>query len=453
MTNIDNELSQPETAEQHFSAIKALEELVAAEPENLDYRFKLGLNCQKVGQVERAESLFRSCIESGFDSPKLQLNLGHALKALGRTEEAVACYKALVKGNDDARAAVAYWSLANMKNYHFSDEEIVFLRGRVQITEAKPGYRGLMLFALAYAREQQGLYHEAYMAMCEANLILAMHRPFKGEQYGLLVKALAKTGRNLLAAPERDGPTPIFVVGMPRSGTTLVEQILASHSSVEATDELPYLERLAIDLDKSGGYAKSLATLSTEQKLSYANRYLEKVAPYRPRHLDYFVDKNPANFLHIGLIKVLFPDAKIINVIRDPLDNAMAVFKQYFNRGNEYSYSLQGIIFYWQGYLTLMKHWEDLYPGEILHLGYEDLVNDPEAKITGILEYCGLPVEPECFRFYESDRPVLTPSASQVRNPISKRSVDSGKKYEKHIKAVIPALAEIKRKCREVLGV
>lgn len=453
MTNIDNELSQSETAEEHFSAIKALEELVAAEPENLDYRFKLGLNCLKVGQVERAESLFRSCIESGFDSPKLQLNLGHALKALGRTEEAVACYKALVEGNDDARAAVAYWSLANMKNYHFSDEEIVFLRGRVQITEAKPGYRGLMLFALAYAREQQGLYHEAYMAMCEANLILATHRPFKGEQYGMLVKALSKTGRNLVAAPERDGPTPIFVVGMPRSGTTLVEQILASHSSVEATDELPYLERLAIDLDKSGGYAKSLATLSTEQKLSYAKRYLEKVAPYRPRHLDYFVDKNPANFLHIGLIKVLFPDAKIINVIRDPLDNAMAVFKQYFNRGNEYSYSLQGIILYWQGYLTLMKHWEDLYPGEILHLGYEDLVNDPEEKITGILEYCGLPVEPECFRFYESDRPVLTPSASQVRNPISNRSVDSGKKYEKHIKAVIPALAEIKRKCREVLGV
>jgi tetratricopeptide (TPR) repeat protein len=453
MKNIENNLPQSETAEEHFSAIKALEELVAAEPDNLEHRFKLGLNCLQLGQVERAESLFRSCIESGFDSPKLQLNLGHALKALGQTEEAVACYKGLIEGNDDARAAVAYWSLANMKNYRFSDEEIVFLRGRVQITEAQPGYRGLLLFTLAFAREQQGLYHEAYMAMCEANLILAMHRPFKGEQYGLLVKALSKTGRNLLAAPERDGPTPIFVVGMPRSGTTLVEQILASHSSVEATDELPYLERLAIDLDKSGGYAKSLATLSTEQKLSYANRYLEKVAPYRQRHLDYFVDKNPANFLHIGLIKVLFPDAKIINVIRDPLDNAMAVFKQYFNRGNEYSYSLQGIIFYWQGYLTLMKHWEDLYPGEILHLGYEDLVNDPEAKITGILEYCGLPVEPECFRFYESDRPVLTPSASQVRNPISNRAVDSGKRYEKHIKAVIPALAEIKRKCREVLGV
>ncbi|MDX2427467.1 MAG: sulfotransferase [Xanthomonadales bacterium] len=453
MKNIEDTLSQSETAEEHFSTIKALDELVAAEPDNLDHRFKLGLSCLQVGQVERAESLFRSCIESGFDSPKLQLNLGHALKALGRTEGAVACYKGLIEADDDARAAIAYWSLANMKDYQFSDEEIVFLRGRVQTTDAQPGYRGLLLFTLAFAREQQGLYHEAYMSMCEANMILAMHRPFQGEQYGMLVKALLKTGRNLVAAPERDGPTPIFVVGMPRSGTTLVEQILASHSNVEATDELPYLERLAIDMDKSDGYARSLATLSTEQKLSYANRYLEKVEPYRQRQLDYFIDKNPANFLHIGLIKVLFPGAKIINVVRDPLDNAMAVFKQYFNRGNEYSYSLQGIIFYWQGYLTLMKHWEELYPGEILHLGYEDLVNEPEGKITDILEYCGLPVEPECFRFYESDRPVLTPSASQVRNPISNRAVDSGKKYEKHIKAVIPALAEIKRKCREVLGV
>ncbi|MDH4018016.1 MAG: sulfotransferase [Xanthomonadales bacterium] len=453
MKNIENNLLQSETAEEHFSAIKALEKLVAAEPDNLDHRFKLGLNCLQVGQVERAELLFRSCIESGFDTPKLQLNLGHALKALGRTEEAVACYKGLIEGQDDARAAVAYWSLANMKNYRFSDEEIVFLRGRVQTTDAKPGYRGLMLFTLAYAREQQGLYHEAFMSMCEANLILSMHRPFQGEQYGLLVKALLKSGRNLIPTPERDGPTPIFVVGMPRSGTTLVEQILASHSNVEATDELPFLERLAIDLDKSGAYARSLATLGTEEKQNYANRYLEKVEPYRQGKLDYFIDKNPANFLHIGLIKVLFPEAKIINVVRDPLDNAMAVFKQYFNRGNEYSYSLEGIVFYWQGYLTLMKHWEELYPGEILHLGYEDLVNDPEGKITEILEYCGLPVEPECFRFYESDRPVLTPSASQVRNPISNRAVDSGKKYEKHIKVVIPALAEIKRKCREVLGV
>jgi tetratricopeptide (TPR) repeat protein len=453
MKNVENEILQSETAEEQFPAIKDLEELISAEPENLNYRFELGLNCLKVGQVDRAESLFRSCIESGFDSHKLQLNLGHALKALGRSEEAAACYKALVGSDDDKHAAVAYWSLANMKDYHFTDEEVVHLRGRVQTTDAKPGYRGLMLFTLAYAREQQGEYHQAYMAMCEANLILAQHRPFLGDQYGLLVKALSKTARNLLAPPKKHGPVPIFIIGMPRSGTTLVEQILSSHSNVEATAELLYLERIGLELEQSGGYAKALATLSTDQKQTYVDRYLKQVAPFRKDQLDYFIDKNPSNFLHIGLIKVLFPEAKIINVLRDPLDNALSVFKQYFHRGNEYSYSLAGIVFYWQGYLTVMKHWEELYPGEILHLDYEGLVNDPEEQITRILEYCGLPVEPECFRFYESDRPVLTPSASQVRKPISNRALGSGQKYQQFIKPVIPALAEIKRKCREVLGV
>ena len=453
MKNFENELLGSETAEEHFSSISILEKMLESEPGNHDYRFKLGLKCLKVGRVERAESLFRSCAESGFDNHKLQLNLGHALKALGRSEEAVACYKQLIDGDNDAHAAVAYWSLANMKDYRFSDEEIVFLRGRVQITDAKPGYRGLMLFALAFAREQQSSYHQAFMAMSEANLILASHRPFLGEQYGLLVKALLKTVRNPDAPAQRQGPTPVFVLGMPRSGTTLVEQILASHSNVEPTDELPYLERIALELEQEGGYAKALSTMSAERQQSYADRYLRQVAPYRQRNLDYFIDKNPSNFLHIGLIKLLFPDAKIINVIRDPLDNAIGVFKQYFNRGNEYSYSMDGIVFYWQGYLTLMRHWEQLYPGEISHLGYEALANHPEEKITEILEYCGLPVETGCFNFHESDRPVLTPTASQVRNPISNRSVGSGKKYQEFIKPVIPALAEIKRKCREVLGV
>ena len=143
---------------------------------------------------------------------------------------------------------------------------------------------------------------------------------------------------------------------------------------------------------------------------------------------------------------------KIINVIRDPLDNAIGLFKMYFSKGAEYSFSMEGIIYYWQGYLTLMRHWEQLYPGEVLHLSYEDLARKPKKKITEILEYCGLPVEETCFRFYESDRPVLTPSAGQVRNPISTKSIGSGQNYEQYIKTSIPALAEIKRKSREVFG-
>jgi hypothetical protein len=161
----------------------------------------------------------------------------------------------------------------------------------------------------------------------------------------------------------------------------------------------------------------------------------------------------PSNFLHVGLIKTLFPNAKIINVIRDPLDNAIGLFKTYFPDGAEYSFSMEGIIYHWQGYVTLMKHWDTIYPGGIMHLSYEELVSDPEAKITAMLEYCELPVEEACFRFYESDRPVFTPSAGQVRSPISAKAVGTGQKYEKYIKTSIPALAEIKIKSREIFGI
>ena len=453
MKDLEDKLSRFEAAEDHFAALEILDQLVTSDPDNLNYRFKLALKCLKVGKVERAEFLLNSCAESGYDDPKLDLNLGHTMKALGRSEHAAEYYKRLISGQNDAHAAIAYWSLANLKDYRFGSVEVGFLRGRVQLTDAKPGYRGLMLFALACAREQQSRYDQAFMAMSEANLILAEHRPFRADRYGEFVSSLIKEVVTPVAPRETQGPKPIFIVGMPRSGTTLVEQILASHSSVESTDELPYLARIGLELEQSGGYAKMLAAFDAKQQQKYAGQYVEKVRPYRQQGLEYFIDKNPANFLNIGLIKSLFPNAKIINVVRDPLDNAMGVYKQYFHRGNEFSYSMNGIVYYWQGYLTLMRHWEQLYPGEILHLGYESLANKPEEKITEILEYSGLPVEPQCFRFYESDRPVLTPSASQVRKPISTRSIGSGLKYQKHIKPTIPALAEIKRKAREILGI
>ncbi|MBD3646813.1 MAG: sulfotransferase [Pseudomonadales bacterium] len=310
-----------------------------------------------------------------------------------------------------------------------------------------------MLFALACAREQRSDYELAYESLAEANEIIAMHRPFKADLYGALVTSLIKEVTRPAAPAEASGPVPIFIVGMPRSGSTLIEQILAAHSNVEATDELPYLSRIGLELENSGGYPPAIMALGEERRRLYVERYFSRVAPYRQSGRDYFIDKNPENFLHIGLIKELFPAARIINVVRDPLDNAMSVFKQYFNQGNEYSYSLEGIIYYWQGYVTLMRHWEQLYPGQILHVSYEALTAQPRENITSILNYCGLEPEETCFRFYESEVPVLTPSASQVRQPISTRSVGSGQKYEPYIKAFIPRLAEIKIKCREVLDI
>jgi hypothetical protein len=244
---------------------------------------------------------------------------------------------------------------------------------------------------------------------------------------------------------------PIFIVGMPRSGTTLVEQILASHSTVAATDELQYIERIGLELEKSGGYVNQLNVMTDEQRHSFSESYLNQVQQYFDEYQAIVIDKNPNNFLHIGLIKTLFPNAKIINVIRNPLDNGLSVFKQYFSRGHEYSYSLDNIISYWQGYLSLMRHWTKLYGQDIYHLSYEGLTQNPEEEIRELLDYCDLAFEAECLSFYKSDRVVLTPSVSQVKQPINKRSVNSWKKYEQSITALLPRFNKIIEQAKALL--
>ena len=451
--DLQQRLAELEKRGELFPAIPILEQLIEIEPDNDDYRLRLAIACIDTGQVEKAEPVLRAFMEGGNADTRVKLNLGHALKALGKTDEAAACYLDVAAHEDDARSAVGYWSLANMKSFRFDDLELTRLRDRVQQSEVGSPFRGLMLFALGAAWEQKENYEAAFMAMSEANLIFSAQRPFRGDLYGDMIKSMCENVTEPATTSPLEGPTPIFIVGMPRSGTTLVEQILASHSQVEATDELPFLNRIGLDLEESGGYANALATMDEERQKRLAGEYLARVEQYRREGLPYFIDKLPHNFLHVGLIKALFPQAKIINVIRDPLDNAIGVFKMYFSEGAEYSFSMEGIIYYWQGYITLMQHWDQLYPGAVKHLSYEELARDPNTRIQELLEYCGLPVEEQCFRFYESDRPVLTPSAGQVRSPITTKSIGSGLRYQKYIKTSIPALAEIKVKSREVFGI
>lgn len=453
MSDLESKLSQHEASEDYFSAVEVLEQLTQANPDNVELLYRLAVHLLKVGQVDLAETHIRDCITRGFQHPMLYLNLGHILKALGRSSEAVECYQRLVDGDDDIIAGIGYWSLADLKDHKFDDASVICLKTRLQTVDAKPVYKGLMLFALACALEQREEYAQAFRAMSEANDILAMNRPFRGDRYEQLIHSLTKDFRSPVRPAEIEGPVPILIVGMPRSGTTLVEQILSSHSQVEATNELPYLGRIGLELEKKSGYASEMSKFNQAKQKAYADQYLSNVAHYRRENLSHFVDKNPANFLHIGLAKSLFPKVKIINVVRDPLDNAMSVYKQYFNRGNDYSYSMEGIVYYWQGYLTLMRHWNELYRKDIYHLSYEDLTRRPDEKIKKLLRYCELSEEPDCFRFYESRRPVLTPSASQVRNPISARSVGSGLQYKPFIPSFMPQFALIKSKVREVLGI
>ena len=456
MQSLEKQLEVYEQAENHFAALETLEKINENSPENESILTKLGIKHLKIGNVDIAEKLLQSCLVRNPENTLASLNLGHALKAKGRTKEAAEYYRLLVENRDDSEAAIGYWSLADLKDFRFDQATMISLKTRIDTSQVKPGYKALMMFAFACSLEQSGNYQQAFEVLKKANDIINAHRPFRGDLYNKLIKSILA---ELTSQPDLvrhridEEPHPIFVVGMPRSGTTLIEQILASHSLVEATDELPFLERIGLELEKKGGYAYRLSRMSRDEVETYAKQYLSQVMPYRKRKAPYFIDKNPANFLHIGLIKTLFPHAKIINVIRDPLDNAMSVYKQYFNQGNDYSYSLEGIIYYWQGYVTLMNHWQTLYNKDIFHIAYEDLARRPDKRIKRLLKYCSLKEEAACFKFYESDRAVLTPSASQVRQPITNKSVGSGKIYQPFVQSYIAQLTQIKLKSKAIFGI
>jgi len=438
-----------EKREDFFAAYQYLVTLVELMPENNQNWFKLGITASKVGLMDEAEKAFNYCIDHAFEEPAVLLNLGHVYKAKGDTAKAAEFYHNYIKAGPDHQA-VGYWSLADLKNYSFTDTDAESLKSNLGLSQYSNASRSLFLFAQSRVFEQKHDNEQSFNSISEANRLMQELRPFKAGPFSHIIDSLlectpVKKDKRQLPGPQQ---TPIFIVGMPRSGTTLTEQILASHSLVEATDELPYLERLALELDMSGGYAKSLASLSDEEIDSLRQEYLSQVAQYFESTPEYFIDKNPNNFLHIGLIKTLFPDAKIVNVIRDANDNAMGVFKQHFSRGHDYSYSLDSIVVYWKRYVELMKHWTELYAEDIYHLSFESLVHSPDDEIAKLLNYCGLLFEEHCLTFYQSKRTVLTPSASQVRQPMNTKAIGQSRKYQAYMPGSYQQLALIAEKAK-----
>jgi len=432
-----------EAKEAHFSLLNALEQFLADFGEDSQIRFKYGLVAMAAGKILIAEESFIMLLAEKKSLPHLLLNLGHVYKAKGESDKAIQHYREFIADNP-AQCGVGYWSMADIKNFTFTPEDSQKLQALLADNTIDLGNKALIGFACARAFEQQKEFEQAFVTMSNANRTFEQHRPFRGELYHSMVNdMISGVTKCQFKVPPSSDFSPIFIVGMPRSGTTLVEQILASHSKVGVTDELQYIERIGLELERSGGYVKQLNSLSDEKRQAFADHYCQQVQQYFNDHQVIAIDKNPNNFLHIGLIKTLFPQAKIINVVRNPLDNALSVFKQYFSRGHEYSYSLNNISFYWQGYLALMQHWKKVYGEEVYHLSYELLTDDAETQIRKVLEYCQLEFEPQCLSFYKSDRVVLTPSVSQVKQPINKRSVNSWQQYQPYIQAHMPAFEQI----------
>lgn len=448
-SSLQNELSFAEQKEDYFSAIDILDRLIALQSTlNPDLKHKDLPNwllkhaqyCVQVGNTDGAIKSFDACEIYRSQLPFLDLNRGHLYKALGNSEYAAECYNQHITEYPQY-VGVGFWSLADLKDRKLQSSELSQIESLLH-APCTEGNQALLNFALGKGLEAAGDIEKAFDALSVANHIIAKHRPFPGNAYADLIRQQIQSfnrgnasGLNLQTQSKKTNgelatEAPIFIVGMPRSGSTLLEQILASHSWVDTTDELPFIERLAIDIQQLGGYPSAISRLTNTQLDTLRRTYLQQARQYTLNDTGVFIDKNPNNFMHIGLIKTLFPNAKVINVVRNPLDNALSVYKQYFSAGHHYSYDINHIGFYWQGYLHLSQFWQQTYGRGVHLVSYAKLVECPEAEIRRMLAYCELPFESQCLTFYQSTRAVLTPSVSQVRQPINSRSIGSGLKYK-----------------------
>jgi tetratricopeptide (TPR) repeat protein len=378
----------------------------------------------------------------------LRMSIGHLQKTLGRRAESEASYKAVLMM--DPGRAEAYWSLADLKNYLFSDGEVSAMRRLIASDPRGPSNEAQLDFALGKALEQRRQYHEAFVHYARGAELRRREAPFDIAQFENRCARIRAFFDAAFFVAHRGGgdrsSTPIFIVGLPRSGSTLVEQILASHSAVEGTMELLNVLNIVREFDDMApgraGYPEAVESASAERLTELGRRYVEQTAPLLRLGRRRFTDKLPNNFSHIGLIHAILPHATVIDVRRHPMDACFSTFKQYFAEGQNFSYDLEDLGRYYRAYLTLMDHWDTVHPGKVLHVRYEDLVRSPEAGIRRLLEHCALDFEPSCLAFHETQRPVRTASAEQVRQPIYTSAVGHWRHFEKELEPLRRALGD-----------
>jgi tetratricopeptide (TPR) repeat protein len=366
---------------------------------------------------------------------RVLLSRGHVLKTLGRRADAEAAYLRCLELQPDF--GEAYYSLADMKNYAFSDGEVAAMQGLLQRLPSAGNAQSQVNFALGRALEQRGQYPQAFAHYATGNVTRRRSAPFDAAAFEQKCRRVADTFsaqflQMRLASGIADA-SPIFIVGLPRSGSTLVEQVLASHSCIEGTMELPHILRFVRELDHQQGgsdtYPESVVGLSREQIARLGTRFIDETRIYRsgrPR----FIDKMPNNFSHIGLIQLILPNATIIDVRRHPMDACFSAYKQHFAQGQSFTYDLEDLGRYYRCYLELMDHWDRILPGKVFHLAYEDLVRDTEPWVRKLIAHCGLQFEPACLRFHENRRAVRTASSEQVRVPMYDSSIGYWRNFE-----------------------
>jgi tetratricopeptide (TPR) repeat protein len=422
-------------------AVAELDQLLGADPANRQYRMLRAAALVGLGDHPHAITLYQDLLRDAPpgspDIADLHLSIAHSLKTLGRGTDAIDEYRAAARERSDF--GDAYWSLANLKTYRFTDAELASMRAAEAGPLARLIDRYHLCFALGKAYEDRGEYSESWRYYERGNDLKRAESRYRPEVIELnTAKQKAVCTREFFEQRTGFGvasTAPIFVVGLPRSGSTLIEQILASHSAVEGTQELADIPRYVLELQgrerdfESPRYPGVLAQLPAAEFMRLADRYLNDTRVYRtgkPR----FIDKMPNNFRHIGLIHLIFPNAKIIDARREPMACCFGNLKQLFARGQEFAYSIEDIGRYYRTYLELMEHWDTALPGRVLRVHHEDVVDDLERSVRRILDFCELPFESACVEFHRTERSIVTASSEQVRQPIFREGLDQWRRYE-----------------------
>lgn len=437
----------------YLPALMHARQLLQIDPRNRLWRGLYADAVNGLGEYDEALRAYRDLQADMPDDANMRITIGHALRNQGDSAAAIAEFQAATVAPDTA--AEAFLSLANVKSYRFGDEELMRMR-RLEAEAAAPGRltdRYQLCFALGKALEERREYEESFRYYARGNALKRSELVYKSDvtERNLRLQASVCTAE-FLAAREGLGcprPDPIFIVGLPRSGSTLIEQILSSHSQVEGTLELPEIPRLVQQFRtrKAGEpprYPGVLAELSPEELRRMGEIYLEETGVYRQR-APFFIDKMPGNFHDIGFIHLILPNAKIIEARREAMACCFGNFKQLFANGQKFTYDLTEMGHYYRGYIELMEHWHRALPGKILRVQHSDVVQDLEGSVRRILEFCGLEFEPACLEYYKTDRVVRTLSADQVRRPIYREGLDQWRHYEPWLgplKAALGPLAE-----------
>ncbi len=425
----------------YAQALAELDKLLGVDPSNRQYRTLHAAALVGLGDHARAVALYQDLLRDAppgsANAADLHLSIAHSLKTLGRGPDAIDEYRAAAR--ERPGFGDAYWSLANLKTYRFTDAELTSMRAAESDPLTRPADRYHLCFALGKAYEDRGEYSESWRYYGRGNELKRGESRYRPEVIELnTAKQKEVCTRDFFERRSGFGvasAAPIFVLGLPRSGSTLIEQILASHSAVEGTQELAEIPRYVLELHgrernfESPRYPGVLPELPAAEFVRFADKYLNDTRVFRtgkPR----FIDKMPNNFRHVGFIYLMFPHAKIIDARREPMACCFGNLKQLFSRGQEFAYSVEDIGRYYRTYLELMEHWDAALPGRVLRVHHEDVVDDLERSVRNILDFCELPFEPACIEFHRTERSIRTASSEQVRQPIFREGLDQWRRYE-----------------------